>query len=176
MARKRFIRGGRQVRETSWLFIDPGRNTMAAASTAVLSGSLNAVALALRPFTVVRTILHMSLKSDQTGAAENFDAAAGFAVVSDQAVAIGVTAVPTPMTDLGSDLWFFHQIIDGAFQFVTGVGFDPNGTSPRGGVTVQSRAMRKVAVGEDLIFVVETSANSAGAIMYSAGRMLIKLH
>ncbi len=176
MARRTFSRGGRQVRETQWIFLQPGRDVMAASSTAAFVASLNAAALALRPFTVVRTIMHLSLKSDQTGVTEAFDASYGVAVVSDQSVAIGITAIPTPMTDMGSDLWLFHQILDGQFLFISGVGVDPNGVSPPGGITYESRAMRKVSSDQDLVFVTETSAASLGATMYSAGRILIKLH
>ena len=32
-------------------------------------------------------------------------------MVSDQAVAVGVSAIPTPVTELSSDLWFVHQWI-----------------------------------------------------------------
>jgi len=175
MARKTFTRGGRQVRETNWIELAAGRDTMAAASTASFVASLNAAALGFRPFTVVRTIMHLSLKSDQTGASENFDAAAGWAVVSDQASAIGITAVPTPMTDLGSDLWLFHKILNGSFLFISGVGTQSQEV-PRGGITVESRAMRKVNSDQDLVFITETSSVSSGAIMYSAARILIKLH
>jgi len=176
MARRTFVRGGRQVRETLWLELEPTRTTMAAASTAVVILSMTATELALRPFTVVRTIVHASLQSDQTGATENFDAAIGFAVVSDQASAIGVTAVPTPMTDLDSDLWFFHQILDGAFKFVSGVGVDPQGVVPSGGGNYESRAMRKVNGDQEVTVVTEASAISSGCQLYAAGRMLIKLH
>jgi len=175
--RFRTIRGvRRQVRETLWFGIPAGRDTMSAASTAVLALSLNAGALALRPFTVVRTLVHMSLKSDQTAAIENYDAAFGAAVVSDQAVAIGITAVPTPMTDLASDLWLFHKILDGSFLFLDATGSTQLNAVPLGGITAESRAMRKVNADQDIVFVTETSTASSGAIMYSAGRMLIKLH
>jgi len=176
MARRgpRLVRGPK--RSTQWLFMDPSRNTMAAASTAVFRSSLNAAALALRPFTVVRSIITLTLGSDQQAASEDYDAAFGMCVVSDQARAIGVTAIPTPMTDLGSDLWFFHQILSGSFNFVTGIGIDAQGIVPTAHQTFESKAMRKVEEGQDLAVVVETSAISLGAIMYSAGRILIKLH
>jgi len=88
-------RGGRSVRESLW-FDGPVFNTnMGAASTAVLVSSLSAAALALRPFTVVRTRGSMFLETDQQAASEFYQAAIGCCVVSDQAVAIGVTAVPT---------------------------------------------------------------------------------
>ncbi len=176
MARRTFSRGGRQVRDTLWIALAPGRDTLAAASTAAFIASLDAFGLSLRPFTIVRSLIHLSIHSDQVAASENFDAAFGMAVVSDQAVAIGVTAIPTPMTDIESDLWFFHQILHGRFEFISGVGTDSQGVVPPGGHTFESKAMRKVEQGQDLAIVVETSAVSLGAVVYNAGRILVKLH
>ncbi len=166
-------RSGRMRRESIWLFQGPFRQGLAAASTAVLGTSLNAAALALRPFTVVRTHLHFQVKSDQTAASEFYQAALGMAVVSDQAVAIGITAVPTPFTDMGSDLWFLHQILQGDFTFLSGVGVMEIGGQLK---DVDSRAMRKVEDGQDLVGIVETSSLSTGAVAGFAGRQLIKLH
>ena len=175
MARgRRFIRGGRSVRETMWLTLPETRTALAAANTAVLLLSLTAAELALRPFTITRTILHWSLRSDQSGASENFDAAIGVCVVSDQAQAIGVTAVPTPFTDLESDLWLAHSIQDGHFLFISGVGVQAN--SSVNPTLIDSRAMRKVEDGQDVAVVIENSSISSGTQLYAAGRMLIKLH
>jgi len=177
MARRgRIIRGGRSVRDTIWFSMTETRTAAASANTATLLLTLNAAALSLRPFTIVRSLFHHSVRSDQTGASENFDAALGVAVVSDQATAIGVTAVPTPFTDLGSDLWLLHNIIDGHFLFISGVGVEANSTSPRGGMTVESKAMRKVESGQDIAVVIENSSISSGTQNYVAGRMLVKLH
>ena len=94
-------------RQTIWAFLSPVKITMTALGGTVI-GSLNAAALAQRSFTVVRFHLAWLLQSDQAVAIEEQTAAFGVAVVSDQAVAVGVTAVPTPITDIGSDLWFVH--------------------------------------------------------------------
>ncbi len=170
-------RGGRQVRETLWFGMAETRTTLTSANSATLILSLNAAALALRPFTIVRSLMHYSARSDQSAAAENWATALGGAVVSDQAVAIGVTAVPTPFTDLGSDLWFLHHIIDGQFLFISGVGVEPNAVSPPGGTLIESKAMRKVESGQDLIFVIENDGLQAtGTASYVSGRVLVKLH
>ena len=166
-------RGGVRRRETAWFAIPPSSNTLAAASVAVLSGSFNAAALALRPFTIVRTRGILHFRSDQTGALENYQAAFGMAVVYDQAVAIGVTAVPTPDTDRGSDLFFVFEEGYSQFTFISGVGVDPDG-----GLTFRydSKAMRKVEVGQDVAITAEATALSAGVTVVDGGRMLIKLH
>ncbi len=168
-----FIRGGvRQRWESLWLGIVETNTVLASANIAAQINLLNAAALALTPFTIVRTRLVWKVNSDQTGVAENYMAAIGFAVVSTQATAIGVTAVPTPFTDLGSDLFFVHAIQMGQFGFVSGVGL----FIPPEGREVDSRAMRKVEEGQDLSVTIENSGISLGTDVRVAGRFLIKLH
>ncbi len=172
--RSGFIRrGGVRRRETLWLFLSEVNTVLVGGNAVVLQQSLNAAALALRPFTIVRTRINWFMKSDQTAALEIPQVALGGAVVSDQSVAIGVTAVPTPFTDLGSDLWFLHEILACSFTFVTGAGFDAIGGVWK---DADSKAMRKVEDGQDIIFSMENSGNSLGSNNTTAGRMLIKLH
>ena len=120
---------------------------------------------------MVRTHLVVHITSDQIGADEQQFAAVGFCVVSDQAAAIGVTAVPTPVTDQGSDLWYFHQWAIAEFAFVTGVGFDANA-----GMTYHfdSKAMRKVNDDESVLLITELSALGQGLSITTVGRFLIK--
>ncbi len=173
MARRTFVRGGRARRQTQWGFIGATSTTLAAASSATLVASLNSAGLALRPFTVVRSIIEIGIKSDQSAAGETQVAAVGMAVVSDQAVAVGITAVPTPASDAGSDLWFAHQWLLNDFSFISGVGVDERMQKR---YTIDSKAMRKVEEGSDFVLVAENDAISAGSIIVMAGRFLIKLH
>jgi len=166
-----FTRGGSTRRETAWLFIDVVESTLAGAPTAVLQGSLNGAALALRPFTIIRVRGVLQMRSDQIAARETYGVALGFAVVSDQATAIGVTAVPTPITDRGSDMFFvFEEMLGSA------IGDVATGTSQNIGwqKEIDSKAMRKVDIGQDLAITVENEIN--GVVVTFAGRMLIKLH
>ncbi len=167
------LRGGSMRRETQWLALDPVTNTLAAGSTAVISNTMTAAELALRPFTVVRTIGIFSVESDQDAADEITQAGFGACVVSDQAVTVGVTAVPTPDTDRASDLWFMYVEAFARFQFLTAAGFHPHASVQK---DFDSRAMRKVEEGSQIIFVKETSAIATGAIVRTAGRVLVKLH
>ena len=171
--RRTFVRGGRQVRESSWVFVTETSSTLAAANTALLIGSANAALLALRPFTIVRTRGVLAIRSDQTAASENFSAALGIAIVSDQASAIGITAVPTPFTDLGSDLFFVHQMMANRFEFVSGVGVEAKSMQF---LEYDSKAMRKVNDSQDIAVVLENSSISAGTNIFHAARILIKLH
>jgi len=158
-------RSGSMRRESLWLFISDAETIMTVQGGTIIS-SLNAAALALRPFTVVRTYLEALLTSDQGAATERQTAAIGAVVVSDQANAIGVTAVPTPVTDASSDLWFLHQ-------WMLSRGINLSDHLPN---AIDSKAMRKVQDGDDVLVVAERGANSEGVALLTAGRMLIKLH
>ena len=166
-------RQGVMRRETLWVGLSIGRTVVAAAQTAAIITSANAALQALRPYTIVRTRGLLHLVSDQEAASEFQEIGYGHCVVSDQALAIGVTAVPTPDTDVGSDLWYVYQSMSNLFRFLSGVGvIGQEGQW----VNFDSKAMRKVEDGEIDISVVETGATSAGVSLTSAFRQLIKLH
>ncbi len=174
MARNhRVVRGRSAKRLTSWLAVTPQRAVIATAGGTFLA-SLNAAALALRPFTVVRTRLLVTIESDQTGADEIQIGAFGAAVVSDQASAVGITAVPTPITDIGSDLWFLHQMLFASYTFISGVGIEAQMMTS---YVVDSKAMRKVDIGQDIGFIAENDTGlGQGFTITIGGRMLIKVN
>ena len=167
-----FRQGGKR-RETSWLTNPYGVTALAVANTAALTASLNAGALALRPFTVVRVRGSWNLRSDQLAATENFEASMAYSVVSDQASAIGVTAVPTPETDRGSDLFFVYESIASQFLVVSAIGMESAAGISK---DFDSRAMRKVEEGQDLVITIENSSLSNGTTLTEASRILVKLH
>ncbi len=169
------VRGGARKRETLWIGGASFQQTLATTTTAVLITSLNAVALALRPFTIVRTRGMIRVMSDQSGASETWGASYGRAVVSDQASAIGVTAVPTPTTDNASDLWFVFEFVAGRFAFGSTASFIEIGQER----IIDSKAMRKVEDGQDVISVGEgpgAGLTATGSIIHGFTRMLVKLH
>ncbi len=168
------LRSGGPKRLTLWLQLATSETTLLGSPSAVLTNSLNAVALALRPFTVVRTRGIIHARSDQVGAAQTFGVDVAQAVVSEQASAIGVTAVPTPLTDKGSDLFFVYEQLFGHINVGSGAG---TGVPDQAGglfMKFDSKAMRKVDDDQDLITVVENEIN--GVIVVVSGRTLIKLH
>ena len=59
--------------------------------------------------TVLRVVGQLSIASDQTGASEEQIGAMGMILVTDSAVAIGVTAMPDPVVDADDDGWFLYQ-------------------------------------------------------------------
>ena len=164
-------RGGVMRRESLWLAVVTTATGLATASTAAIINTLNAAGLALRPFTVVRTRGTWLLTSDQAVASESFAAGIAACVVSDQAAAIGVTAVPTPVTDKGSDLFFMYDWNAGGFSFGTNIGFGEE----RIVKDYDSRAMRKVNEDQEPVFVIENDAFD-GLLLTHSARMLIKLH
>ncbi len=166
------IRGGQSRRDTAWAAIIETSNGLASANTAVLFGGFSGAALALRPFTIVRTRVNWLVRSDQLSATEMYMVALGISIVSSQALAIGVTAVPTPFTDLDSDLFFLHDIITGEQLVTTAVGI--NMAMPN--KDVDSRAMRKVEDGQDVAIVIENSSIGLGSTVRKSGRVLLKLH
>ena len=164
-------RGGVRRRESLWLGFGFASTTIAASASATLLYSLNAGALALRPFTIVRTRMNWRCNSDQSAATEIFIGNFGWAVVSDQAVAIGVTAVPTPATDLGSDLWLLIDQWIGDFSLI---GTDV--TTELRSQKIDSKSMRKVDDGQDVVGVAEAGIGGSGVNVSTVGRMLVKLH
>ena len=154
MARGRHVitRVRNSPRETEWLFVSMGSSTFAGTAGGTLLGSLNAAALALRPFTIVRTHVEIQITSDQSAAIENQAGAYGMAVVSDQAAA------------------FLHKIFYGDESNLT--------DRSKGGtrVSIDSKAMRRVNPDQDLVIVAEASTTGSGFFLLHGGRILIKLH
>ncbi len=153
---------------TTWTSVTLGSN-----SAAVLTG-LSAAGLALRPFTVVRTRGFIYMVSDQAAATESQAIIYGEIVVKQPALAIGVTAVPTPESESQAD-WHVFEPLASQFSFLSAVGFqDPAGV----GVAFDSKAMRKVGTDDDLITVVEAavSPDSEGVEFIVFSRALLKLH
>jgi len=92
--------------------------------------------------------------------------------VTDQASAIGVSAVPLPVANDSSD-WFVYARLAGTFEFGSAIGFAQKGEV----MVIDSRAMRKVDLGEDLITVVQAGpAPSLGSRVTTYLKMLVKLH
>ncbi len=169
--RSGFIRreGGRR-RDTVWVAEKWTENNLASGA-AILLDVFSVATLALRPFTIVRTRGMLLVNSDQTVATERQLGAFGMAIVSDQAVAIGITAIPTPITDRDSDLWFLYE----PFARMQNVA-DATGVSAYSPQVFDSKAMRKVEDGQEMVGVAELDTLSDGATFQQTFRMLLKLH
>ena len=142
--------------------------TLAAAGTVAILTSLNAAALLLAPFTIVWTRGKLYMRSDQEAATERQEVAYGEIVVQEPAFAIGVTAVPIPNTESSSDFHVYEWLMNHSSLTSTEL---PGVTQ-----VIDSKAMRKVDVGQDIIAVAEVAAGSSGLLLSAFSRVLIKLH
>ncbi len=162
-----------QRRESLWLASVWTNNTLANLGTNLLL-QLNAAALALRPFTVVRTRGYLHIASDQIANIENQAIGYGVIVVSEQASGAGVASVPTPISEPQSD-WHVFESLASRFVISSAVGID---AAAGVGKEFDSKAMRKVDLGEDLITVLEVpdTGFSESVVIRTYQRALIKLH
>ena len=166
-----FVRGPK--RQTGWAASsDISAFTALAANTIVLDQTLTEAELIHTvPATIVRTRGLLLVRSDQLGASEIPFGALGMSVVSEQARAVGVTAVPAPITDEDSDLFFVHQFWAVQNRFSSGVGFSQSTTT----YAFDSKAMRKVAEGDAVAVVMQNASALAGVDYVLKFRMLFKL-
>ena len=163
-----FVRSG-PVRQTEWLAREFSTDAITVPLlTFQIDSSMDAVEKAKLPFTITRTIGVLSIFGDQAGAIEHPFGALGGLVVSDKASALGATAVPDPVTEAASDLWFMYQ------SFVGPQTTALDGPGPTSWM-IDSRAQRKVQEGEDIVFVI-ANPNSVDGFRYVFNyRLLIKL-
>ena len=169
VARGRFVRPA--PRTKIWIGQGLVGSTAIPANSNVLLATLSVGALALRPFTILRTRLLISWATDQVAAVERPHGIFAQKVVTDQAVAIGVTALPIPFTNADAD-WFTYQPMVLDFVFGTAVGFTPGDSQ----YMVDSKAMRKVGPNEDEVTVITNMDAADGAEITFIGRQLIMLH
>ncbi len=170
----RVVRGAaRSVRQNVWLFIDVPEVSVAVSSKFFLA-SLDAAALALRPFTVIRTHILISWATDQTSASEEAQGALGEIVVSDQASAAGIASIPSPISNADAP-WYVWQAM--AFKCLA-IGTPSNEFHPRASYQyeVDSKSMRKVGINEDIVMVVENLDATHVARVSAVGRFMVKLH
>jgi len=102
--------------------------------------------------------------------------ALGFAIVSENAAGIGVTAVPAPLTDVGWDGWFYHKQF-GPIQGFSVTESDNTGPASQIRMEIDSKAMRKGHASDVIVGVLEV-AGEVGAATLTFGcatRILSKL-
>ncbi len=179
MARSRF-RGSsprRQGprRETAWFAsADINVDQPLAAANVVLDQSLTQAILdPIVPATIVRTRGELWCKSDQITATEETFGAMGMAVVSEPARVAGVAALPTPITEEFSDMFFVHQFFLAGMTFITAAGFSEGGWTR---YSFDSKSMRKVESGEAIVVTLENASSVFGLVYVLKFRMLFKLH
>ncbi len=158
-------------RQSLWVGLGLTTATLSA-SAATLVATLNAAALALRPFTIVRTHLDIFFESDQSAAGEFTGGVFSMQVVTETAAAAGIASIPTPLTETDAD-FFVYQGLYARLRLLSSVGFVERGADST--FVVDSKSMRKVSTDDDVALVAELRY-ATGANMSLEGRMLVKLH
>ncbi len=166
------VAGRGSKRSVSWAICSTptGSSTVNSGQKAIAVLVPSSTLLDLIPFTIVRVRGLVQIHSDQSGAAEDQLGAFGMGIVNDVAGALGITALPGPDTDCGWAGWFVHQFFSESWLFINGTG-----TQDRGGkYVIDSKAMRKVAAEEDIVFMVENGSAAFGLSFTVQFRMLLK--
>ena len=126
--------------------------------------------------TIVRIRGMMSLTlTVATAIGDGFVGASGICLVSDEATAIGATAVPGPISEADWDGWMWHQFWDvRAVTATIADGVNAHGASKV--LEIDSKAMRKLPDGWTLIGVTEVVESGTASVEIQAKtRMLFKV-
>ena len=122
--------------------------------------------------TILRVVGGIGVASDQGAATEFQIGALGFAIVTDAALAIGITALPDPVTDVEDDMWFVYQSWAQQFRFVSGVGVEPDFMT---WYPFDSKAKRVVHTGSSIVAIVSNSHSAEAFNVVLNFRMLTQV-
>ena len=157
--RSRFPRTGSGRRQTSWSIggFESGI-TVTVAGSRLISTNTQAIVDGL---TLVRTHGEILAKLDTCqNAGDGFPRNAyGLCVVSENAAGVGVTAVPSPLTDIDWDGWIAHRMFSLRSTAASGAaasaldGYGGLATAIR--MEIDSKAMRKYKLSDVLVSVFE---------------------
>jgi len=173
VARRRQFHSAGARRRTGW---EEGPGGLASQSSLTASGDLiiGAGAAATQDgLTLVRTRGIVQLVQASASATnEGFFGAVGICIVSSDAFAIGVTAIPKPLDDMLWDGWLWHQFFDlriaGAF---TAANSNNAITLP-----IDSKAMRKFGENDTIVMVGDFTEQGTATLHVAADtRLLLKL-
>ena len=109
---------------------------------------------------------------------DGFTGAVGIGLVTNEAFAIGATAIPNPETDSGWDGWMWHHFFNIFFPvFQVTVTADSDKPGPiYQRITIDSKAMRKWSIGYTLFGAIGTTESGIAVMELSADtRILVKL-
>ena len=165
-SRSRVVRGrAGKARLTQW--VGPADQGY----VAVLTAAATAVAFVSfeEALTVMRTRGMVSIRPEVVGADLDIVGAVGVGIVSAEAQAIGITAIPTPFSNGDWGGWMVWRSFSYRFEFAdaTGVNF------VNWNFEIDSKAMRKVTPNEALVIIAESQV---GAYRISTPlRHLVKL-
>ncbi len=162
-------RGGGMRQRTSWNRTVATGQTVIAANTAVLVASVPAAAFA-EESTIRRTILHLSVSSDQDAADELQIGCVGMFVANDNAIATGIGALLQPAADEDDEAWFLWSPFAQELRFQSGTGLNPNFATT---YVIDSKAQRKVQLGQSAVLVVENTHATFGFNVMASFSLLV---
>ncbi len=141
----------------SWVRSVFGAITIAGPSTKAVIGTV--VPSTDFDETVRRTRAQLWIKSDQAAVVEDQIGAFGMFIANDAAVTAGAASLLGPVTDASDDAWFVWQPVQQTTPF-------PPGASPLGfHYEIDSKAMRKLVQGQQIVMMYETGLSSLGTVI-----------
>ncbi len=159
MARRQFTRGPQRTPNRNWAGVVATAGTTLGANNKVLVATFTLANQGIDE-TILRTVGGISIASDQVAASESQFGALGVCVVSDQAIATGITAIPDPVTDVSDDLWMLYVSFAQEFRLGgTAASLTPNFAT---WYPFDSKAKRVVHSGYALAVVVANASASFG--------------
>ncbi len=147
-----------QRRRTDWsAFFD---EDFALGTTAVQLGSTSfTTVLGTETLARVHGIMRVGLSS-ATSVGDGFRGAIGFGKVQDEAFQAGVGSVPSPLTEVAWDGWFYHQFFDVRAQSAIEAEILSSNFAFEEHV-IDVKSMRKVDDQENFIVVIEATETGA---------------
>jgi len=177
------IRG--QRRQTTW-GVGPETGVNGDVQTITASSSVLAstvVTPLIEGLTTIRLRGDLNLfLSASSGAGSGFHGAFGIGIVTDQAIAIGITALPTPLDEEDSSIWLYHRYF-GLFSAGAIAAADAqdedlvNPVSAALHIEVDTKAMRKFPIANTMYAVIQVvRAGASGTLRWAFNsRQLVKL-
>ena len=141
-----------KVRRPSWSIGPNGTLQLTATGSAVFGTGAVAADVEL---TIIRTRgIFQAFLSQATASLDGFQGAVGICKVSSNAFGVGITAIPTPVTDIAWDGWLWYQRFNvkaatatlGVVEQMAGIEY-----------VVDAKAMRKTNVTDVIVGVIEAT-------------------
>ena len=143
-------------RQVTWAGPADQAYVAVAGNTKVLVASFTPSGAGMEKPTLIRTRGQVSVKPQASSADLELAGAIGIGVVSDQALTIGITAIPGPFTDADWDGWAMWRSFAHSFELQDATAsllFDWS-------FEVDSKGMRKLSENESLVFVAESQSGA----------------
>jgi len=120
--------------------------------------------------TVLRSRGEILIVGNPNAAADNEVVAMGLAVVSDEAVAVGGAALPSPIASPDFDWFWFHYVL---LQDLVSVVPTPDSIGMNARVTIDSKAMRKASPNHSVVLIAELATGEMSAVNMTAGLRIL---